>query len=137
MVPDDFPMQRLIYLIVYKAPSGTQQFFKVGCSQKCYQRIGRNYLQGTGANTGWLAPSMHEFLKEFKGEFEIYSGSGCLTTDRRKRTTSDSPHTLKVQELFCLTPRSASRHHIMRTVQPFAPWVAKANDSISNSNSNS
>ena len=73
MLPKDFPMQRLIYLIVYKAPSGTQQFFKVGCSQKCYQRIGRNYLQGTGANTGWLSPAMHEFLKKFKGEFEIYA----------------------------------------------------------------
>jgi len=73
MNPEDFPMQRLIYLIVYKAPSGTQQFFKVGCSQKCYQRIGRNYPQGSGANTGWLSPAMHEFLKEFNGEFEIYA----------------------------------------------------------------
>jgi len=73
MNPEDFPMQRLIYLIVYKAPSGTQQFFKVGCSQKCYQRIGRNYLQGTGANTGWLSPAMHSFLKEYNGEFEIYA----------------------------------------------------------------
>jgi|TARA_B110000967_G_scaffold201319_1_gene238444 hypothetical protein len=73
MVPTDFPMQRAIYDLVYKAPDGKQQHFKIGCTQKLYQRIGRNYLQGSGANTGWLAPAMHEFLKEFGGEFEIYT----------------------------------------------------------------
>jgi len=70
--PEDFPVMRLIYIIVWKSRSGTQQLFKVGCSQKCYQRIGSNYLAGTGSNTGWLSPAMHSFLKEFGGEFEIY-----------------------------------------------------------------
>jgi len=74
--PEDFPMQRAIYNIVYKAPEsygGRQQHFKIGCTQKLYQRIGRNYLQGSGANTGWLAPAMYEFLKGWGGEFEIYA----------------------------------------------------------------
>jgi hypothetical protein len=70
--PEDFPVFRLIYIIVWKNKLGIQQFFKVGCSQKCYQRIGSNYLAGTGANTGWLSPAMYAFLKEFGGEFEIY-----------------------------------------------------------------
>lgn len=70
--PEDFPVMRLIYIIIWKNTQGIKQFFKVGCSQKCYQRIGSNYLAGTGANTGWLSPAMYAFLKEFGGEFEIY-----------------------------------------------------------------
>jgi len=70
--PEDFPIMRLIYIIVWKDTLGNRQYFKVGCSQKCYQRIGSNYLAGTGANTGWLSPAMHSYLKEFGGEFEIY-----------------------------------------------------------------
>lgn len=70
--PDDFPVKRLIYILVWKKDGEESQFFKVGCSQKCHQRIGSNYLAGTGANTGWLSPAMFAFLKEFDGEFEIY-----------------------------------------------------------------
>ena len=68
----DFPVTRLIYILVWKDLQGNKQFFKVGQSQKCYQRIGSNYLAGSGANTGWLSPAMYAFLKEFGGEFEIY-----------------------------------------------------------------
>ena len=68
----DFPVTRLIYILVWKDLEGNKQFFKVGQSQKCYQRIGSNYLAGSGANTGWLSPAMYAFLKEFGGEFEIY-----------------------------------------------------------------
>jgi hypothetical protein len=70
--PEDFPVMRLIYILVWKSPSGTKQKFKVGQSQKCFQRIGSNYLAGSGANTGWLSPAMYAFLKEYGGEFEIY-----------------------------------------------------------------
>ena len=70
--PEDFPVMRLIYILVWKDLKGNKQFFKVGCSQKCYQRIGSNYLAGTGANTGWLSPAMYSFLREYGGEFEIY-----------------------------------------------------------------
>ena len=70
--PEDFPIMRLIYILVWLDRNGNRQFFKVGCSQKCYQRIGSNYLAGSGANTGWLSPAMYAFLKEFGGEFEIY-----------------------------------------------------------------
>ena len=70
--PEDFPVFRLIYIIVWKNNENIQQFFKVGCSQKCYQRIGSNYLAGTGANTGWLSPAMYSFLKEYGGEFQIF-----------------------------------------------------------------
>ena len=70
--PEDFPVVRLIYILIWKSPKGLRKYFKVGCSQKCYQRIGSNYLAGSGANTGWLSPAMYAFLNEFKGEFEIY-----------------------------------------------------------------
>lgn len=70
--PEDFPVFRLIYLLIWKSKEDTQQLFKVGCSQKCYQRIGSNYLAGTGANTGWLSPAMYAFLKKYGGEFEIF-----------------------------------------------------------------
>lgn len=70
--PGDFPVLRLIYLLVWKSPSGSRELFKVGQSQKCFQRIGKNYLVGSGANTGWLSPAMYAFLKERGGEFEIY-----------------------------------------------------------------
>jgi len=70
--PKDFPVMRLVYILVWKDVLGNQQLFKVGCSQKCYQRIGSNYLAGTGANTGWLSPAMYAFLTKFGGEFEIY-----------------------------------------------------------------
>ena len=70
--PEDFPVMRLVYVLIWKAPNGSQQKFKVGQSQKCYQRIGSNYLAGSGANTGWLSPAMYAFLKEYGGEFEIY-----------------------------------------------------------------
>lgn len=68
----DFPITRLVYILVWLDPLGNRQFFKVGQSQKCYQRIGSNYLAGSGANTGWLSPAMYEFLKNYGGEFEIY-----------------------------------------------------------------
>ena len=70
--PEDFPVMRLIYILVWKDTLGNRQYFKVGCSQKCYQRIGSNYLAGSGANTGWLSPAMYAFLKAYGGEFEIY-----------------------------------------------------------------
>ena len=70
--PEDFPIMRLIYILVWLDRNGNRQFFKVGCSQKCYQRIGSNYLAGSGANTGWLSPAMYAFLEEYGGEFEIY-----------------------------------------------------------------
>ena len=70
--PEDFPVIRLIYILIWKDLSGSKQYFKVGCSQKCYQRIGSNYLAGSGANTGWLSPAMHAFLNKYGGEFEIY-----------------------------------------------------------------
>jgi hypothetical protein len=69
----DFPVERLIYLLIWKAEDGNSQYFKVGQSQHCWQRIGRNYLAGNGANTGWLSPAMYEFLKVKGGEFEIYA----------------------------------------------------------------
>ena len=69
----DFPVERLIYLLVWRAEDGSSQYFKVGQSQHCWQRIGRNYPRGDGANTGWLAPAMYEFLKVKGGEFEIYA----------------------------------------------------------------
>jgi hypothetical protein len=69
---EDFPVLRLVYLLIWKSPSGTKHTFKVGQSQKCFQRIGKNYLVGTGANTGWLSPAMYAFLKERGGEFEIF-----------------------------------------------------------------
>tara|TARA_R110002126_G_scaffold64063_2_gene164279 strand:- start:501 stop:1064 length:564 start_codon:yes stop_codon:yes gene_type:complete len=69
----DFPVERLIYLLVWRAEDGSSQYFKVGQSQHCWQRIGRNYLAGSGSNTGWLAPAMYEFLKVKGGEFEIYA----------------------------------------------------------------
>ena len=37
--PNDFPVMRLIYILVWKDKEGNKQHFKVGCSQKCYQRI--------------------------------------------------------------------------------------------------
>ena len=70
--PKDFPVRRLVYILIWKQPDGKKQYFKVGQSQKCHQRIGSNYLAGSGANTGWLSPAMYAFLKERGGEFEIY-----------------------------------------------------------------
>ena len=70
--PEDFPHMRVVYILVWISPEGEVKILKVGCSQKCYQRIGRNYLQGSGANTGWLSPALYAFLKEKKGEIEIY-----------------------------------------------------------------
>ena len=69
---EDFPVVRLVYILVWLDPLGSRQYFKVGQSQKCYQRIGSNYLAGSGANTGWLSPAMYCFLKAYGGEFEIY-----------------------------------------------------------------
>lgn len=65
--PDDFPVMRLVYLLVWKTLDGAQHTFKVGQSQKCYQRIGSNYLAGSGANTGWLSPAMYSSLKRVRG----------------------------------------------------------------------
>ena len=70
---EDFPFQRLIYILVWLAPNGIEYLFKVGQSQHCHQRIGSNYLVGSGANTGWLSPAMWSFLKEKGGEFKIYA----------------------------------------------------------------
>lgn len=70
--PEDFPVNRLVYILLWKQINGIKQYFKVGQSQKCYQRIGSNYLAGSGANTGWLSPAMYAFLKDRGGEFEIY-----------------------------------------------------------------
>jgi hypothetical protein len=69
----DFPVERLIYLLIWKAEDGSSQYFKVGQSQHCWQRIGRNYLKSDGQNTGWLSLAMYEFLKVRGGEFEIYA----------------------------------------------------------------
>ena len=71
--PEDFPIRRLIYIIRWISPKGEFKLLKVGMSQHCHQRIGSNYLSGTGANTAWLAPAMYAFLKEKGGEFEIYA----------------------------------------------------------------
>ena len=70
---EDFPIERLVYILVWLTPEGVRHFFKVGQSQHCFQRIGSNYLVGSGANTGWLSPAMWAFLKEKGGEFEIYA----------------------------------------------------------------
>ena len=70
---EDFPIERLVYILVWLAPNGIRYFFKVGQSQHCSQRIGSNYLVGSGANTGWLSPAMWSFLLEKGGEFEIYA----------------------------------------------------------------
>ena len=70
--PEDFPVKRLVYILLWKQINGIKQYFKVGQSQKCSQRIGSNYLAGSGANTGWLSPAMYAFLKDRGGEFEIY-----------------------------------------------------------------
>ena len=70
---EDFPIERLVYIIVWLSPEGIRHYFKVGQSQHCWQRIGRNYPGGSGANTGWLSPAMWAFLKEKGGEFEIYA----------------------------------------------------------------
>jgi len=72
-IKEDFPVESLIYILVWKSPTGSTSFFKVGQSQHCWQRIGRNYLSGSGANTGWLSPAMYEFLKQKGGEFKIYA----------------------------------------------------------------
>ena len=67
----DFPFERLGYILVWNK-SGKKYFIKVGQSQHCWQRIGSNYISGTGANTGWLSPALFEFLKAKGGEIEIY-----------------------------------------------------------------
>ena len=69
---EDFPVVRLVYILIWLDTLGNRQYLKVGQSQKCYQRIGSNYLAGSGANTGWLSPAMYSFLKAYGGEFEIY-----------------------------------------------------------------
>ena len=68
---EDFPFERLVYILVWNK-SGKKYFIKGGQSQHCWQRIGSNYISGTGANTGWLSPALFEFLKAKGGEIEIY-----------------------------------------------------------------
>ena len=65
---EDFPFERLVYILIWVTPEGKKHFLKVGQSQHCWQRIGNNYLVGSGANTGWLSPALHKFLKEKGGE---------------------------------------------------------------------
>ena len=72
---EDFPVNRIVYILVWLSPEDQRHYLKVGMTQHCFQRIGKNYLAGTGANTQWLSPAMYEFLKEKGGEFEIYARS--------------------------------------------------------------
>tara|TARA_R110002110_G_scaffold157017_1_gene352666 strand:- start:1002 stop:1586 length:585 start_codon:yes stop_codon:yes gene_type:complete len=101
-IKEDFPIERLIYILVWKSPSGERRIFKVGQSQHCWQRIGRNYLSGTGANTGWLSPALHEFLKQKRGEFEIYArGFDDVIAELDKDITVDyTPRLDKIEKHY-------------------------------------